>query len=173
MDRKKLINIIVTVIIVLVILLVGAYGVMTSDFSKIKKYDEPDSTRTVRSNTPISKERKALAKQRYYTTKVQSTGDGIMSLGDFTMNLSNDRILTTNISLKYKDNDDSWLSSGKTKKEMLQKSVVLRNSVIDAMYTSEARTNNKRIKEAIRKDLNKHLSNGEVQEVYFNKFIIQ
>ena len=173
MDKKKLINIIITIIVFLLIILVGAYGVITSDFSKIKKYDEPDSSRTKRSNAPISKEKKALAKQRYYTTKVESTGEGMMSLGDFTMNLSNNRILTTNISLKYRDKDDSWLSSGKTKKEMLQKSVVLRNSVINAMYSSEARSNNEKIKEAIREDLNRHLSNGEVEEIYFNKFIIQ
>jgi len=173
MNKHKIIKGMIYALASLLIVAIGAYGVMTSDFSKIKKYDEKDNRVLTKNNTPISKEKQKLAKTRYYSTKVKVQNNGIITLGDFTMNLSGNKILTANISLKYKDNDDSWLSSGKTQKEILKKSDVLRSSVIHVMFDSTATTNSDKVKENIKNDINQYLSNGEVEEVYFNKFIIQ
>jgi len=155
----------------LIIFLIGiAYGINSSDFSKIKKYDEPDSN-TPKSSAPISKEKQRYAAARYYTTSVTVQDNGMISLGDFTMNLADGKVLTANISIKYADNSDSWFSSEESK--IVSKSSVLRSSVINAMHGSTARTNSSDVKDRIKDNLNSHLREGEVEAVYFNKFIVQ
>ena len=153
----------------LILFLVGiAYGINSSDFSKIKKYDEPDSTPK---DVPISKEKQRYAAARNYSTAVKVQGNGMISLGDFTMNVADGKLLTANISVKYKDNTKSWFDGEES--DLVSKSSVLRNSVINAMHGSNAHTNSNDVKDKIRNNLNKHLSDGQVEAVYFNKFIIQ
>ena len=96
------------------------------------------------------------------------------NLGDFSMNVNGGKILTANISLKYKDKpSSSFFSSNDTKAEIIQKGAILRSAVINAIHGSHTTANSDKIKDEIKHNLNQHLSEGEVEEVYFNKFIIQ
>jgi len=86
------------------------------------------------------------------------------------MNLADGKVLTANISVKYKSSD-SWFSSEES--DIVSKSGVLRNSVISAMHGSQAISNSVEVKNRIKRNLNQYLSEGKVEEVYFNEFIIQ
>ncbi len=164
---EKIIKIIIAITATLIILLLLAYGVSKSDFNNLKKYDEKDSVRAG------LKER--IAKEQYYTTKVKIKSDNMASLGDFTLNLSGNRKLTANISLKFKDNENSsWMSGESIQQEILDKGVVLRDAVINTISNSQnARVSNDKMKKELVDNMNDYLSNGEIEEIYFNKFIIQ
>ena len=170
MDIKKILIRIAYTIGTIVILIWIAYEVINSDFSKIKKYDEDD--KTPRKDMPISKEKQRYAAARYYTTAVEVKDNGMISLGDFTMSLSNGKVLTANISVQYKNNSN-WFAKAKEESDIVSKSGVLRNSVINAIHGTSASTNSQDVKDRIKQNLNQYLSDGEVEEVYFNKFIIQ
>ena len=166
-DINKLLKISAYIVVSVAILIGIAYSVVNSDFTKIKKYDEKDSK--ARKDIPISKEKQRYAAAQYYSTAIKIQNNGMISLGDFTMNLTDGRVLTANISVKY-NSSKSWFSSEES--DIVSKSGVLRNSVINAMHGSSAITNNTEVKNRIKRNLNKYLSEGEVEEVYFNKFII-
>ena len=96
------------------------------------------------------------------------------NLGDFTINIADGKKLIANISLKYKDHkESSWLSGSATEAEILKNGPVLRSAVVSAISGSNATMHNNKMKKNIKDSLNKYLSNGEIEEVYFNKFIIQ
>lgn len=153
------------------LLLIGiAYGVGQSDFTKIKKYDENKAVK--RNDMPISKSKQKFTKSRRYSNKVEVFSNGIVSLGDFMINIADSRKLIANISVKY-NNDEKWYDLSHESDEMQAKSIVLRNAVINALYGVTAETNSDKIKDKIKYNLNGYLSTGKVEEVYFNKFIIQ
>lgn len=173
----KVIKITTIIISIIIVVLVLAYGVSKSDFNNLKKYDEKDdSISQIRDNMLApSKEKIAISKERYYTTTVKIKKGNMANLGDFTMNISGNRKLTTNISLKFKEKKGySWLSGDSIEDEILDKAAVLRNVVINVISNNEnARVTNKKMKEEIVKSLNKYLTDGEIEEIYYNSFIIQ
>lgn len=97
------------------------------------------------------------------------------NLGDFTMNISGDRKLTANISLKYKNKkSNNWLNDNNVEDEIMGKGDVLRSAVINVISNSKnARVTNKDMKKELIKNMNKYLSDGKIEEVYYNRFIIQ
>jgi len=173
MDIKKIIRLFIVIIVVLLLIAITAYGVLNSNFTKLKKYDEVDKSPREQMNLPSSKMKQKIAKERYYTTKVKVLSKDLASLGDFSLNMADGRILTANISLKYKSKSEGWFSSDNAQKEILKKAPVLRNAVINAMHGSRAISNSDDVKDGIKDGLNSYLSEGEVEDVYFNKFIIQ
>ena len=166
---RKVVKIIITFIATLLFLALIAYGVSKSSFNNLKKYDEDNP------NSNHSGLKEQIAKNKYYTTEVKIENDSTANLGDFTINISNNKKLITNISLKFinqKKND--WILDNGVKKEMLKKGDVLRSVIIDTIsHTEDASIKNKRMKKDIVENLNKYLSDGKVTEVYFNKFITQ
>ena len=160
---KKLIIIVVALIVILALV----YGVLTSEFTNIKKYDEEDSVRTMLN--------KKLDKNKESQKTIQLKDGNMANLGDFTLNISGNRELTINISLKYKQNkENSWLSGNSVEDEIVKKGDILRSVVIstvsDSKYASVA---NQGMKKELVSSMNNYLSDGEIEEVYFNKFIIK
>jgi len=173
----KILRYIVTIIILLIIILLLIYGVSKSDFTNLKKYDEiGNGIGNVRSEMHApSKEKLKFAKARYYTTKVKIKDGSMANLGDFTLNISDNRKLITNISLKFKDKkSNSWLSGDSVEDEILEKGDILRSVVINTFSGSQTISASDNLsKQELVKNINNNLSNGEVEEVYFNRFIVQ
>ena len=142
------------------------YGVMTSDFTKIKSYDQ---IKKEEKSPKMTKAKQHIASQRKYSVAIEEQDNGMLNLGDFTMNLSDGSKLVANISVDYKNNN--YFSS--EKEDMISKSGVLRNAVIKAIQGSNIHRNNDDVKEKIKENLNKYLTDGEVKHIYFNRFIIQ
>jgi flagellar basal body-associated protein FliL len=161
----KSIKILIVLVITLIVLFLLAYGVSKSSFYNLKKYDEQDS-----SANNISR-----VFGEDYTRKVSIKGPDIANLGDFTVNISEDRKLIVNISFKFKNyKDNSWSTEEDVEQEILRKGDVLRSVIIDIITgSSNASVTNKIMKARIVKGMNKYLSKGEVKEIYFNKFITQ
>jgi len=170
MDTNKLLKNIGFGLGTIIFLLGIAYGIGQSDFTKIKKYDENKAA--IRSDMSISKSKQKFAKSRRYSNEVEVFSNGMVSLGDFIINIADSRKLVANISVKY-SNDEKWYDLSHESDEMQEKSIVLRNAVINALYGVTAETNSDKIKDKIKHNLNGYLSTGKVEEVYFNKFIIQ
>ena len=174
---KKIIKIFTITIFLLILVLFLAYGVSQSNFRNLKKYDENNNINDVRDALRVpSKEKKKLAEERYYTTTVRIKQGGMANLGDFTMNISGNRKLTANISLKYKNNNknNNWLIGKNVEDEIMGKGDVLRSAVINVISNSDnARVTNKDMKKELIKSMNKYLSDGKIEEVYYNRFIIQ
>jgi flagellar basal body-associated protein FliL len=79
--------------------------------------------------------------------------------------------------MKYKSSgkSGSWLNDkNDMKEEILKKSVILRDSAINTMLGySMVNANNEVMRKALQETLNKNLEFSEIEEVYFNQFIIQ
>ena len=168
-DRKlqKIISVTIAVLILsLILLLVIIPGIQDSQFSKLKKYN------TDKSIGEALKRKQQIADSRYYQTSgfVESEDARIYRIGDFTTNVRGDskKKLILNVSVQY-SNDD--LPS-----ELQMKNPVVRNAIIgvcsDAQYLKSGRGKDL-LKENLKKELNQVLQEGSIDEVYFNKFIIQ
>ena len=173
----KITKIIILLIITTTIILLLAYGVSKSSFNNLKKYDEKDTSMVDARNAMQnpSKEKRQLAEERYYTTTVKIRKGDMANLGDFTMNIHGDKKLTANISLKYKNNKgNNWLIDQSVEDEIVEKADVLRSAVVSTISgRKNTRVSNDKMKKELIKNMNKYLSEGEIEEVYFNRFIIQ
>ena len=169
-DLENLIKTAIKVVITLIILLLLAYGVSKSDFNNIKKYDEIDDSKKI--EIPSSKEKLKLAKKRRYSTKVSIGNDNMANLGDFELNIVGNKKLVMNMSMEFKNNQkSSWLSDN-VEDEIVKKGVVLRSAVIDTLsHYNNVNVNNNRMKEDLINNMNNYLSNGEIEEIYFNEYI--
>ena len=170
-DINNITRRLIQVVIGLIILLLLAYGVSTSSFNDIKKYDAEDDKRI---EMPMSKQKLKRAQERRFTTQVKiSDSENIASLGDFELNIVGNKKLVANISLSFKSHKkDGWLDSKDVKQEIVTKGVVLRSSVIDTLsHFNNINVNNDKMKEQLINNMNDYLSEGEVKEVYFNEYI--
>lgn len=168
---RKVLQVAIFILVAVIVLMLLAYGISQSDFSKIKKYDEIDTN----SNTPVSALKAKLIKELYYTKKVKIINNSTANLGDFTVNLSDKDQLIMNISIKFKGlKSDSWLGGDSIKQEILDKGDVLRSSVIYTISNNRyATVRNDALKRKLVQNMNKYISKGEIEELYFNRFIIQ
>ncbi|MCK9453792.1 MAG: flagellar basal body-associated FliL family protein [Sulfurimonas sp.] len=170
-DKIKIIKKAIMLISAIIIILLLVLGVLSSDFTKLKKYDIAGKSprETILSQLMPSSINNGM--------KVSVTGEGSANLGDFVFNISENKKLIANISIKYKPTKkkNSWFSSSnEMQREILEKGVILRDATIDTMlgYT-KASANNDTMRRKLKETLNKNLINSEVEEVYFNEFIIQ
>lgn len=170
-NRKKIIKNAALFVSSLIVILLLTLGVITSDYTKLKKYDVADKS-------PREMVLKSIASSvSGSSSQVSVQNDHEANLGDFVFNITNNKVLIADISIRYapKPQSSSWLDGeSERRKEILKKGVILRDATIDTMLGySTANANNEVMREKIRANLNKHLLNSEVQEVYFKKFIIQ
>ncbi|MEA1891815.1 MAG: flagellar basal body-associated FliL family protein [Campylobacterota bacterium] len=165
---RKIIKILIYIVISLIVILLLAYGVSESDFNNLKKYDQKDSIRT-------TLQKSSQKKERTYTTEVEIQGAGMASLGDFTLSISNNRQVHANISLKYEDKKErSWIGTSSIEQEIIDKGNVLRGSVIRTIANSNnANISNNAMKKRLIKNLNNNLSDAKIENIYFNKFVIE
>ena len=159
--RDVLKNIIITIILIVVVLLL-ILGVQNSDFSKLKKYN-------------ISKSQGGFFGSKADSVEVSIVNKNQVNLGDFVFNVAENRKLIANISIIHKPKNSANLIDNASD-EFIKKGTFLRDATINAMLESknfEMNVNNNKIKDNIKNRLNKNLENSVVEEVYFNKFIIQ
>ena len=169
---ENIIKTAIKVIVVFIILLLLAYGVSKSDFNNIKKYDEKDDSQ--RTELPMSKQKSKSAQERRFSTKVVISGGDLANLGDFELNIQGGKKLVMNMSLKFKDNNKNkgWFSSSDVKQEIVTKGVVLRSTVIDTLsHYNNVDINNEKMQESLIQNMNNYLSEGEVEQIYFNKYL--
>jgi flagellar basal body-associated protein FliL len=170
-DKRDIIKKAIIVVSSLIGLLLMTVGVLTSDFNKIKKFDKKDkSARQLISS-------KLQYNQLHKTDIEIDSNNNTANLGDFTFNVGEKNILIANISLKFKSNKNNkqWIGDGDDiEQEIVKKSTILKDAVIDTMignqYTS---ADSQGMKREIKRNINTKLSSGEIEEVYFNKFIFQ
>ncbi|MCW8839122.1 MAG: flagellar basal body-associated FliL family protein [Thiovulaceae bacterium] len=159
---EKIKNILILLIFIAILAVLGVYGFMTSDFSNLDK---------VR-NGMDSKLKAKIAKKRYYNTDVSIKDDGVISLGDFEINIGNGHKLVANISAKY-DKPSGWGMSSGVDNELSSKGTLLRHAIIEAiMNKKETDVRSYRVKSAIIDSMNTHLSSTRIEDVYFNKLIV-
>jgi flagellar basal body-associated protein FliL len=162
----------ITILILVILVCYGIFiGLRNSDFANLKKYDTHG-----KSPREMMSEFLSSDNSDNYSTRVTIKSDTVANLGDFEFNIAGNKKLVANISLKYYpyNKESSFNDDGSIKKEILEKAVILRDTAINTMLGStRARANNEMMREDLRNAINQKLSNGQVKEVYFNKFIIQ
>lgn len=170
-DRVKILKNTIIIIISLIVILSLVLGVLNSDFSKLKKYDIKTTTSKVNF---FERDASSSLNSAMQVSVISATE---ANLGDFVFNISGNEKLIANISIKYKpiNETDSWFeSSSNAKDEILKKGVILRDATIDAMLGySAANANSEKMRKKIKDRLNDNLSKLEVEEVYFNQYIVQ
>lgn len=105
------------------------------------------------------------------------TSDNIINLGDFLFILADNRKLAANISFKYKkinmDSHEIFDNQDSTEEEIKSKNSILRDRIIGVMFAKTMPTiDDKEMKQAMIKTLNKNLTTIKAEEIYFNKFIM-
>lgn len=120
--REKIIKTAIIVVLSLIVVLLLILGVLSSDFTKLKKYDAAGkSPREILQSTHTSSTFND-------GMRVSISSDTKANLGDFVFNISGDKKLIANISIKYKPvkKENSWFSNNdEIKQEILKKGVVL------------------------------------------------
>ena len=170
-DKIKIIKNSIIAVLSLIVILLLILGVLSSDFTKLQKYDVGGKSprESLYNRTILSGLSNGM--------KVSISSDSKANLGDFVFNISGDKKLIANISIKYKPlaDDDSWFgNSDEIKQEIIKKGVILRDATINTMLGySAASANNEKMREKLKETLNKTLTTCEIEEVYFNQFIIQ
>lgn len=171
LNRRKILQNTTIVVVILIVILVVLLGLNSSKYASIKKYDIPSRN----PNAIVSKKPSFLGYAN--EMEVTITNDNEANLGEFVFNIAGNRVLIANISVKYKKNkiNTGWFNSDENiKEEILKKGVILRDATIDTMLQNPTpAANSESMRKSIKKNLNKNLSSGKVEEVYFNKFIIQ
>jgi len=151
---KILKTILILLLSALAMVIVG-YFAMQSDFAKHTKSSDGD----------IYKMKNRVAKERFYSTKLEinKNNNEIVSLGDFTVNL-NDRKLIMKISVSTdRDTIDDFLNNQS----------VIRDDVINTiMRLNGKKISQPRISQAIKDTLNSRYRSENVKDVYFEKFIV-
>lgn len=159
MNRNKIRFFAVVAIILLMILVLMIYAVSNSAFN-------------FKGNTLKQKSKTGLGYVR--TGRTEFKAPDVFFLGNFTANMAtNDRagkFVVVEIRLKMSDKDMA--------QELKDKNIRLRDAVIDEMSLkrfSEVATEKGKLamKENIRERLNGIVQEGQIEEVYFTKFIIQ
>lgn len=166
-NRRKILEIATIAVLSLIIILLLILGIQSSNFTMSREYNVG------------TKPQKVITAYRALRNGMQVTivDDSIANLGDFVFNISGDRKLVANIAIKYKSTkNDTYFFNNQddVKNEILKKSVILRDATINTMLGySIADPNDEEMREKLRDTLNKNLANSEIEEVYFNKFIIR
>ena len=107
-NKRKILKKVIAVVILVIILLLLILGIQSSEFGKIAKYDtQSKSLRETISNFISSSSKTDNG------MNVTFTSDNVANLGDFVFNISGDKKLIANISLKNTLNEN--LSTGKVK----------------------------------------------------------
>ena len=169
---RKLIKIMSMMILFLMMVLMIILGIQESEFSKIKKYDKDNGGGKSFSNMVVP----GRTKQKTFSSSVTIEGNSRANLGDFRFNVDEDKTLVANISLVYKSTkkDDDWFGSDDIEEELVKKSILLRDAAINTMIGNKRATiESRKIRNELKKNINENLKCGEVEEVYFNKFLIK
>ena len=153
--KKMIITIIILIISIIIVVTISK-----SDFSNLKKYDKKDSF------DGTSSFKNKMSSNRYYSKEVTILSDTEANLGDFTVNIANNKKLISNISIKLKKNKNSdWFSDNSLEEEIIKKGVILRHTVIKNLTGKNINTNSKRIKKILKKKLNARITDGSIEEV--------
>ena len=159
MNKNKIRVLAIFGIVAIMFLVVVIYGVTNSDFN-------------FKGNTLKQKQKVGMGYVR--TGRVEFKAPHIFFLGDFTTNMAtHDRagkFVRVEVRLKMSDTD--------LVDELKDKNVVLRDAVIEAMSLKRfSQVSTQKGKMALKDDikirLNEILADGDIEEVYFTKFIIQ
>jgi len=159
MNKNKIRALAIFGIIVIMLLVLIIYAVTNSAFN-------------FKGNTLKQKQKVGIGYVR--TGRVEYKARDVFFLGDFTTNMAtHDRagkFVRVEVRLKMSDEDLA--------DELKEKNIVLRDAVIDAMSLkrfSEVSTEKGKmaLKEEVKNRLNSILADGDIEEVYFTKFIIQ
>ena len=165
---RNLIKNIAIAVVSMIVLLLMIVAMRQSDFSKINKYDKKDKTPRV-----ISYQKKPSMHGLIPPISI-NTDSSLANLGNFVFNVAGDKKLIANISLKYNSNATSWFNKDDIEDEILKKNTIIRDAIIDTMIGhNNASANSKQMRKDLKENINKTLSNGKIQEVYFNEFILQ
>jgi len=169
---RKLIKIMSAAILILLGILVLIMGIQESEFGNIKKYDKKSGDKSFSNMVAPGRTDRSRHDQ-----SVKLEGNSRANLGDFNFNIAGDKTLVANISLKYKSTKEEkdWFGdSNDIEDEIIKKSVLLRDATINTMIGNKRATiNSEKIRRELKKSINENLTCGEVEEVYFNKFLIQ
>lgn len=159
MNKNKIRMMAITGIIITMLVVLIAYAVTNSEFNlKTDKFGQKPKT--------------GLGYVR--TGRVEYKARDMFFLGDFTTNMAtNDRagkFVRVEVRLKMSDTD--------MVDELKDKNIVLRDAVIEELslkHFSEISTEKGKLslKENLKTRLNSIVADGEIEEVYFTKFIVQ
>ena len=169
--KGKTIKISIILVILVILVTIGAFVINPSKYSNNKKYEK----NIFGSSKPtMTKAKQDFAQKRRHDTKVRIKSNTMASMGDFTFNSGGNTKIVANISLGFKNTEDSFFSSDDAKEEIKKRGVILRSVIIDTMMDNHGlRTNNDKIKSELLYNINSKLSDATATDIYFNQFIVQ
>lgn len=101
---------------------------------------------------------------------LESKEENIYNLGEYRVNISNDKLLIFNLSVKCQDDAFKTLQKNDI---LVQHSVIESFSMYGNNYLPDTLKGKQKIKQKIKANIYKNLKNAIVKEVYFNKFLIR
>lgn len=146
-----------TIVISLTLLFFIIYAFSNSDFSKLKKYDQMSASSAPNGN---------------FARHVKIRRDNMLDLGDFEINVKDNKKLITNISAKFKSSTKSWNST--SNRDITRNGVVIRNTIIETILNKDPDyLMFDKVKLEIIDNINRQLVDTKIEEIYFNEFIVQ
>ena len=102
--------------------------------------------------------------------KVESEDEGLYNLGEYKVNLTTDRYLTLDLSVKCPQNSFDLLLRNKI---LIQNAVIETFATYGSIHFPDTPLGKARLKSKIRRKINDTFAQGMIEEVYFNKFLIR
>ncbi len=138
------------------------YKSLNSDFAKAHESFVPEDTEAKRKSNKVKSKN---SNERFYTTKFKKNeaNTNIISLGDFTINIDDDKKLIMKVSVEA--NEDMI-------DEIANYQAVIRNDVVQSV-NSASNFEQGYLSRKIIQDINRRFEKGRVDRLYFENFIIQ
>ena len=141
------------------------YFSLTSPFAKAHENYVPIDYSDVRNAHKSQKTKSKNANEKFYTKNLKQDkyNESVLSLGDFTINIEDNKKLIMKVSVK---------SDSKSIEAMLNHQAVVRNIVIKSV-TNSRRFDQHTLSKKIISDINRALPHESIEEIYFEKFLVQ
>ena len=159
MDTRKILKILLYVILSFVLIAILIYLSLDSNFAKANNKND-------RASDAGYKMKVKYYKEVYNSTKFKRnvSNENILSLGHFTVNVNNNKLI---LKVSIETEED-------TIDKIMNTQSVIRNDVIDSVTNLKSlNINQGNISKAIKNALNNRLRRDVIKEVYFEEFIIQ
>ena len=108
--------------------------------------------------------------QTHRKFKIESEEEGLYNIGEYRVNLNSDQHLVLNLSVKCTEGSFAILQKNSV---LIQNAVIDTFATYDSIYLPNTVPGKERLKLKLKQKINSAFEKQQIEEVYFNKYLIR
>lgn len=108
--------------------------------------------------------------QTHRKFKIESEEEGLYNIGEYQVNLNSDQYLVLNLSVKCTEGSFGILQKNSV---LIQNAVIDTFATYDSIYLPNTVPGKERLKQKLKQKINSAFEKQQIEEVYFNKYLIR